>query len=127
MKKIAVPSLLICLLIMLAGNSCNESKPQAPAAKEPPKHTFTKNGPLREISIWPEETNFPEHPGKTEFVSYCGICHSLKYITAQPAFPRATWEAEVHKMVEKYGAPIDSSVSSKVVDYLMAINGTEEH
>jgi hypothetical protein len=33
------------------------------------------------------------------------------------------WQAEVKKMVEKYGAPIDSVNCTKIVDYLVAIKG----
>jgi len=109
---------------MLAAYGCREQQPAPPkVVATASKHTYTEKGSVREMTIQPEEMEFPEHDGKTEFVSYCGICHSLKYITAQPAFPRKTWEAEVHKMIEKYGAPVDSIKSRKIVDYLVAING----
>ena len=75
------------------------------------------------MNLGHETINFPDLAGKQEFVSFCGICHSLKYITMQPDFPRKTWDAEVHKMVEKYHAPIDSVKSRIIVDYLMAIKG----
>jgi len=95
--------------------------PAQPAAEKMPANTFTINGSVREINIWPEDTHFPEHAGKAEFVSYCGICHSLKYISSQPDFPRKTWDAEVHKMITKYNAPIDSPTAKTIVDYLVAI------
>lgn len=114
--------------VMLAVLACNNqtTTPIQNAVVTTPQHTFTQKGSLREMTITPETTEFPEHPGKAEFVSYCGICHSLRYITTQPAFPRITWEAEVHKMIEKYGAPIDSANSIKIVDYLVTINGVDE-
>ncbi len=112
------------LLLAISCNNKAENAPALPTTPTAPKHTFAQKGSVREMTIWPETPEFPEHSGKAEFVSYCGICHSLKYITAQPAFPRKTWEAEVHKMVEKYGAPVDSINSRKIVDYLMMINGT---
>jgi sulfite dehydrogenase (cytochrome) subunit B len=109
-------------LIALCGilSVCSCRRPQQEAVKMPP-NTFTINGSVREINIWPENTTFPEHAGKAEFVSYCGICHSLKYISSQPDFPRKTWDAEVHKMITKYNAPIDSVTGKKIVDYLVAI------
>jgi cytochrome c5 len=116
----AYATTILCGLLAVYG--CGSKQAAAPAAAAP-KHTYTQKGSVSEMSIWPEETNFPEGPGKAEFVSYCGICHSLKYITAQPAFPRKTWEAEVHKMIEKYSAPVDSTKAAVIVDYLMAING----
>ncbi|MES2703992.1 MAG: hypothetical protein V4649_15230 [Bacteroidota bacterium] len=86
-------------------------------------HTFSVRGSVREMTIMPETVEFPEHAGKQEFTAYCGICHSLRYISMQPAFPRKTWEAEVEKMVVKYGAPIDSVNGRKIVDYLVAVKG----
>jgi hypothetical protein len=111
------------LFVVLTVYSCQQ-KPTPEIAKKP-EHTFTVKGSVREMNIWPETPEFPEHAGKAEFVSYCGICHSLKYITAQPDFPRVTWEHEIKKMVEKYGAPIDSATCLRIEDYLVAIKGSK--
>ena len=108
--------LLFALCSIITVCSCRRQD-----AAKMPANTFTITGSVREISIWPENTTFPEHAGKAEFVSYCGICHSLKYISSQPDFPRKTWDAEVHKMITKYNAPIDSVTGKKIVDYLVAI------
>ncbi|MBE2290404.1 MAG: hypothetical protein IAE95_12670 [Chitinophagaceae bacterium] len=118
-------SLLILCSIVAAGYGCGTKEPVSPAqpTASVPKHRFVQKGSVTEMTIVPEDVALPEAPGKNEFQSYCGICHSLKYITAQPRFPRATWEAEVHKMVEKYGAPVDTNVSKVIVDYLMVLNG----
>jgi hypothetical protein len=118
-------SLLIMCSIVAAGYGCGSKEPpvQAQPKASAPEHSFVQNGSVREMTIVPEDIALPDGPGKKEFESYCGICHSLKYITAQPRFPRATWEAEVHKMVEKYGAPVDSNVAKVIVDYLMVLNG----
>jgi len=97
---------------------CRQQRTQAR-----PVNTFSVKGSVREMVINPETPEFPEHEGKAEFVSYCAICHSLKYISMQPNFSAKTWDAEVHKMVEKFGAPIDSTVSKKIVAYLVAIKG----
>ena len=64
-----------------------------------------------------------EGEGKKEFIANCGICHSLRYISMQPAFPRKTWDAEIHKMIVKYKAPVDSLVAVKIADYLTKIKG----
>jgi sulfite dehydrogenase (cytochrome) subunit B len=99
--------------------SCSEN-PKKVVEKQP-EHTFSIKGSVREMSISPAPVDFPDHEGKSEFVSYCGICHSLRYISAQPDFPRKVWEAEVTKMIIKYHAPIDSVNGKKIVDYLVAI------
>jgi hypothetical protein len=43
----------------------------------------------------------------------------------QPALPRATWEAEVHKMINVYRAPIDEADVSAIVDYLASTRGAK--
>ena len=50
----------------------------------------------------------------------CMGCHSVDYIITQPRGPQFKKEAEVTKMIKVYGAPIDDSDASKIVDYLAA-------
>lgn len=117
--------IVILLGVIMVIISCKQKESVTVAAETytPPAHTYSQHGSVREMNIWPEQIEFPEYEGKAEFVSYCGICHSLKYITAQPAFDRPKWTAEVHKMVVNYGAPVDSAVGEKIVSYIMEING----
>lgn len=74
----------------------------------------------RSIVLTTQPPYLPPGPGKEAFVSNCLTCHSPRYVTNQPQFPRKTWEAEVNKMIKVYGAPIDDSDASKIVDYLAA-------
>jgi hypothetical protein len=41
----------------------------------------------------------------------------------QPDLPKATWEAEVHKMISVYKAPIDDADVPAIVAYLEKIKG----
>ena len=53
----------------------------------------------------------------------CGSCHSADYVLTQPQGPKFKkdfWEAEVTKMINVYGAPIDPADVPKIVDYLAA-------
>ncbi len=34
------------------------------------------------------QPDFPSGEGKDLFISRCGVCHSLRYITMQPDFPK---------------------------------------
>lgn len=115
----------LCGLLALA-ESCRQ-RDVATTAQQPAAlaatHTYSEKGSVREMAIMPQELSFPEGEGKTEFTSYCGICHSLTYITSQPPLSRDAWAAEVHKMVERYGAPIDTANARKITDYLVRING----
>jgi mono/diheme cytochrome c family protein len=65
----------------------------------------------------PEETATLK-PGPNVEVAQgnCMGCHSVDYIITQPRGP----QAEVTKMIKVYGAPIDDSDASKIVDYLAA-------
>ena len=58
--------------------------------------------------------------GSQEVRSYCNTCHSPSYITMQPPFPAATWEAEVDKMNKTFGAAIPDDSRQKIILYLQA-------
>ena len=54
----------------------------------------------------------------------CIACHSADMVLDQPTLPRATWEAEVLKMINVYKAPIADSDVAAIVDYLAKLKGT---
>ena len=58
--------------------------------------------------------------GVEEVRIYCNTCHTPRYITMQPPFPAATWEAEVNKMKKAYGATIPDEETHKITAYLQA-------
>lgn len=64
--------------------------------------------------------------GQDAFDRGCRICHSARYISLQPVFPRKTWTAEVDKMMKVYGAPIPPNDVKPIIDYLVATHGVEE-
>ena len=53
----------------------------------------------------------------------CLACHSAEMVLNQPALRRA-WEAEVHKMINAYKAPIDEADVAAIVDFLAKTKGT---
>lgn len=55
----------------------------------------------------------------------CLACHSADMVLNQPALPRSTWEAEVHKMINVYKAPIDEADVPAIVDYLASTRGAD--
>lgn len=59
-----------------------------------------------------------EGEGLAETESFCGMCHSTRYIVMQSPLPGETWAAEVNKMVKAYGAPIPTAAAQKIVPYL---------
>jgi mono/diheme cytochrome c family protein len=56
--------------------------------------------------------------GRQFVVSYCNVCHSPNYVVMQPPLPAAAWEAEVHKMVNAFGANIPANVQNQIIRYL---------
>lgn len=75
----------------------------------------------------PEETaQLAPGPNLDVVEQNCAACHSADYITTQPRpLPnaRAFWQAEVTKMRNVYGAPIDDADVPKIVDYLAQAYG----
>jgi hypothetical protein len=52
----------------------------------------------------------------------CSGCHSLDYIRINaPFMNRQTWTAEVNKMIQAFGAPIQMNDANTIIDYL-AVN-----
>ena len=55
----------------------------------------------------------------------CAACHSLDYIVMNSPFPNAAvWDAEVAKMINAFGAPIDPADAKTIGDYLKKNYGT---
>jgi mono/diheme cytochrome c family protein len=81
---------------------------------------------VHSITVPQDEPKLPEAPGRKEFVTQCRTCHSPRYVTSQPAFPRKVWEAEVTKMMKVYGAPVPAGQVTSIVDYLVTLNGIPE-
>ena len=58
-------------------------------------------------------------PGLHEVEVNCGGCHSLDYISMNSTFlDAAGWDAEVTKMINAFGAPIDPADAKIIADYL---------
>ncbi len=70
------------------------------------------------------QTELKAGPGHDKVSTLCNICHSVDYITMQPAFPRATWTAEVNKMIKVMGAPINDEDAKTIINYLSTEYGT---
>jgi sulfite dehydrogenase (cytochrome) subunit B len=83
-----------------------------------------KEGTKRGISLPNIAVTLRDGPGKEVTGSLCGICHSLDYITTQPKFPRARWQAEVNKMIKVLGAPISPENADVITNYITKYYGT---
>jgi mono/diheme cytochrome c family protein len=68
---------------------------------------------------------FPGGAAADAINNNCLACHSADMVLNQPALPKATWEAEVHKMINVYKAPIDEADVPAIVDYLASTKGAK--
>ena len=58
-------------------------------------------------------------PGLDKVEANCSGCHSLDYIQMNSPYPNAAlWSAEVTKMINAYGAPIDAAAAKEIAEYL---------
>jgi hypothetical protein len=58
-------------------------------------------------------------PGRDTVEQNCGSCHSLDYIrTNSPFLDAKLWEAEVMKMINAFGAPIEGKDAKTIAEYL---------
>jgi sulfite dehydrogenase (cytochrome) subunit B len=66
-------------------------------------------------------------PGRDVVENNCAGCHSLDYprINA-PFMDRKIWQAEVDKMINVFGAPIQASDTTVVTNYLVKYYGVGE-
>jgi mono/diheme cytochrome c family protein len=64
-------------------------------------------------------------PGRDVVENNCAACHSLDYPrTNAPFMDRKVWQAEVDKMINVFGAPIEPNDAKAIVDYLTKNYGT---
>ncbi len=78
-------------------------------------------GATYQVGKWPTYTaELAQGAGRDTVLGNCSMCHSVTYITQQPPLPAATWEAEVHKMIKAFGAPIQDAAAQEIITYLQA-------
>lgn len=64
-------------------------------------------------------------PGLDRVEGNCAGCHSLDYVPMNSPFLNAAgWDAEVAKMINAFGAPIDQADAKIIADYLKSNYGT---
>jgi hypothetical protein len=59
-------------------------------------------------------------PGVERVEANCSACHSLDYVAMNsPFLNAASWQAEVDKMINAFGAPINEADAKIIVEYLV--------
>ena len=78
---------------------------------------------VHSISLPEVKIDLKAGPGQEKTAGYCSVCHSLDYITTQPAFSKEKWGEIVAKMAKVFGAPIPQDVGREITAYLGAAYG----
>jgi len=72
-----------------------------------------------------ERVRLTPGPGVEKVEANCAACHSLDYIQMNSPFLTSTqWDAEVKKMINVMGAPINEADAKTIVEYLSAKYGS---
>jgi|GEM_PF-1699744 len=67
------------------------------------------------------DREFPAGPGAELVANNCVSCHSSGMILNQPTLTKATWTAEVNKMLHTYKAPVAEEDVDGIVTYLASM------
>ena len=71
------------------------------------------------VQVPADTTTLRKGRGVDDAYANCLSCHSADYVNFQPPkMGRGFWEAEVSKMINAYGAPINATDAEKIIDYL---------
>lgn len=73
---------------------------------------------IKTITLPDLKIELREGEGLDKVKTHCNSCHSLDYITMQPAFSEGQWAAIVNKMRKVFGAPISDVDAESIIKYL---------
>lgn len=109
----------LVLATLVASSLIGESQSPSTAPSKP------GSDQVERITLPQVPTEIPPGPHVQVYEKNCLICHSARYVIMQPRFSKTVWQAEVKKMVDAYGATISDADQALIVEYLMAVKGSE--
>ncbi len=108
---------------LITGAAIGQS--QSPSAATSKPASASDSASIQRITLPKVPTEIPPGPNLQVYEKNCLICHSARYVLTQPRFPKTVWQSEVKKMVDAYGATIPEADQALIVEYLVAVKGTE--
>jgi mono/diheme cytochrome c family protein len=75
------------------------------------------------ITLPPDAQSFGLGAGQSVAQAKCTICHAADYVYTQPPLTDVQWRAEVVKMKNAFGAPLNDVDVDTLVAYLVRQNG----
>jgi len=121
-----IQRVLIVLVLVAAGFATCALRAQQAANGNSQSDAPAANNPVQKISLPQYPPELRPGPGSEAFRNNCLICHSARYVTMQPRFTKAVWQAEVQKMITAYGASITPADKDAIVNYLVSSHGTKD-
>lgn len=109
----------VLLAALVASSLLGESQSPSSDAAKP------SSAQVERITLPQVSTQIPPGAHVQVYEKNCLICHSARYVLMQPRFSKTVWQAEVKKMVDAYGASISPADQVLIVEYLMAVRGSE--
>ena len=85
---------------------------------------YAEGKDVKQITIPNIQIELAAGAGREKVQILCNICHSVDYITMQPAATKTQWTATVSKMRKLFGAPISDADSEAIINYLAKHYGT---
>lgn len=110
---------MLVLAALLASAPAGESQSPNVAGSK------SESGQVAHITLPQVPTQVPPGPQVQVYEKNCLICHSARYVLTQPRFSKTVWQSEVKKMVDAYGASISPEDQALIVEYLVAVKGSE--
>jgi hypothetical protein len=77
------------------------------------------------VELPTSDITFPGGAAADAINANCLSCHSAGMVLTQPDLAKATWAAEVDKMIHAFKAPIDQANATAIVDYLSETKGAK--
>jgi hypothetical protein len=111
----------ITILVILTVSIAVYSQQPSGSASKPAVQTDVSQVQSIVLPEYPAE--IAEGPHVNTYRRDCLLCHTSRYVSMQPRFPKTVWQNEVKKMVEAYGAPISEADQSLIVEYLVVVKG----
>jgi len=119
MRRAIRITLLLAAAVFAASSLIGQSQSPSSAASK------TGSAQVERITLPHVDTEIPPGPQVEVYEKNCLICHSARYVLMQPRFSKTVWQNEVKKMGDAYGASISAADQALIVEYLMAVRGSE--
>lgn len=116
-------AVLAGVVLAIIGHPGPKDLPPPAAASTNTAQTFA----LKSVSVElpTSDITFPGGAAADAINANCLACHSAGMVLTQPNLAKATWAAEVDKMIHTFKAPIDSRNATMIVDYLSETKGAK--